>query len=109
MSLSEQLQSLRSEQGRLVTAIKDAGERIGSRLSSLEAKLAVAGEPDPDIQGDIDALRASINQINAIGADAEQTAGKLAETAEVDNTAAVAEEAPVVETTSAEELATKSE
>lgn len=77
MSLSSQLQSLRAEQGRLTTAIKDAGERIGQRLSALEHKLSLAGDPDPDIQADIDALRASVEQISKIGGESEAAATEV--------------------------------
>lgn len=99
MSLSEQLQSLRAEQGRLTTAIKDAGERIGLRLSSLETKLAMAGEPDPDIQADIDALRDSVNAISRLGGDAEQVASNVGA---VSTEQAAAEDAKAAESGEAE-------
>lgn len=99
MSLSAQLQSLRSEQGRLTTAIKDAGERISQRLAALEHRLSLAGDPDPDIQADVDALRVSIEQISKIGTQAEKTAEEVGS---VDAEAVAAEDAPAEEAVTSE-------
>jgi hypothetical protein len=73
MKLSEQLAELRAEQGRLSGAVTAAAERIGASLSALEARIASLGEPDPDIQADIDSLRAEVNRIEQLGAAAAVT------------------------------------
>jgi cell division protein FtsL len=70
MGLSEQVSEMRTAQADLKSAIVSASERVMKKVEALEARIAAAGEPDPDLSNDVAELRSSVEALNHVAADA---------------------------------------
>lgn len=68
MNITEQNTALKGAVGDLKTAVNGAMERIESKLDELESKLTAAGEPDPDLQDSIDAIRGETSRLSTFAA-----------------------------------------
>jgi len=68
-SISQQLTELRSQQDSMKQEIANVVARVSARFTAFEEKVASLGEVDPDLQPDIDAMKADVELLKNIAAE----------------------------------------
>ena len=68
-SISQQLADLRSARDAERAEIAAVADRVSKRLASLQEKIVSLGEVDPDLQSDVDSVKADIEQLKTIAPD----------------------------------------
>lgn len=69
MGLNAQVTELREAFDGLQTEVSAAATRVADKVASLEAKIVELGEVDPDLQADIDEIKAETDALKAIAAE----------------------------------------
>jgi hypothetical protein len=66
MGLNAQVAELRDAFDTLQAEVSAVAERVAAAIASLEARVLAAGEVDPDLQADIDEVKATAEQLKGI-------------------------------------------
>ncbi len=68
MGINSQVTELRSAFDELQSEVSATATRVSDLVASLEAKVVELGEVDPDLQADIDEIKAETEALKAIAA-----------------------------------------
>lgn len=68
-SISAQLNELRSQHDSMKQEIANVAARVSARFTAFEEKVASLGEVDPNLQPDIDAMKADVESLKNIASE----------------------------------------